>query len=223
LARTLARHALKGVSAVLIAVLAIAIVWRVYYQRHDRSDISAISRQEQRRAFSERSGELFVRCQQEQGRGLLERMDAAAELAVTPEGEPWIVILLMGSMGSGQEWMSTAGMEADTVQLLADYLAPFERAVIARLLESLPSHSGDPVLLAATMRLDERGIGRYSTKEGLWPLKRFSDYSTPPIREIAREVLVRALGEDHAYDAKAWRLAIMKPRSGQQTRHSSGE
>jgi len=83
----------------------------------------------------------------------------------------------------------------------------FDRAVIAVLLESLPSDAPLAVRLAVTEQLDEAGVGRYPIDDESSDVT--ASGRTLPMREIARDTLKRITGQDHGFDAVKWRKAIL--------------
>ena len=124
-----------------------------------------------------------------------DRRGAAEALAKAEESAPWTVWLL----SSLDPFMRGERRNEEVVML--------DRAVIAALLESLPNEAPLPVLLAATVQLDETEIGKYQTEDEPSPAMGIG--ATRPIREIARDTLARITGQDHGFDAEKWREAIL--------------
>ncbi len=140
----------------------------------------------------------------ESPRKTVDRRRAAAELATTKGAAPWIAWLLTSSdpFMRGDVWPEG----------IPEPIAYHDRAVTAALLENLPDDTPMPVLLAVTEQLHETGRGRYAdTTRSFFVFGVHSDYSTKPIREMARETLVRVTGQDHGFDQDGWRKAILAP------------
>jgi len=85
----------------------------------------------------------------------------------------------------------------------------FDLAVTAALLEHLTDQASDAVLWAVTTKLTDERRGSYSTTQGGLITRRWVDYQTRPIRELAQEALKRAFGVDHGYDIEKWRNEIL--------------
>jgi hypothetical protein len=151
--------------------------------------------------------ELFRRTSASPSRMAQQRREAAAALARTQAGEAWTIVILTHQECLG-DWIDPKlpdEIRQDREQ------AP--RAIVAALLENIPSKAGNAVLWAVTCKLSDVGIGTYGVREGFPPFVRHTEYGTKPMRDIARETLARALGEDYGYDSCAWREAILR-RSG---------
>ncbi len=139
-----------------------------------------------------------------------DRRRAAAELATTKGSGPWIAWLLTSS---------DPFMRRERLKVFFDDGIPedyimfnFDRAVIAALLEDLPDDTPMPVLLAVTEQLDEERRGEYAhTTRKFFFFVYLGNAGTRPIREIARETLVRITGQDHGFDQDGWRKAILAP------------
>jgi len=132
---------------------------------------------------------------------LQERRAAARKLAENKYMASWVVLLLV------QSQMPPAGDEAAQYRQAAR--RPFELAVVAAVIDSLPEEVDRSVLLALTYLLQEEGEGEWSETRGLI-LQTIYECRSQPIRTLARARLKDILGVDHEYDAAAWRTAIMK-------------
>lgn len=92
-------------------------------------------------------------------------------------------------------------------------LHKFDLGMVAVVLGDLPKDVTPSVLWALTYLLNEQGKGRWSEDTGALFLKRHSEHSSPPIRQLARKFLKGRLGVDHEWDASAWRAAITKRKT----------
>jgi hypothetical protein len=137
------------------------------------------------------------------GFGVRSRMKAAAELAADKAGEEWVVIILRNPAAGTPNAPSEALNQRQEI-------TPFDRAVVAQILMTLPPHTSDAVLWAVTGWLSETNCGEYPQYEGGFMFGKLAEVQTPPIRDLARETLRRAMEVDMAYDADAWREAILK-------------
>ena len=154
--------------------------------------------------------ELYPRASGLGHEGLEARMKAARMLAKQQGAESWIVLLLLSSQ--------TAPKGDEIEQERQKVLHPFELAVVAEAVKSLPKQTGPPVLWALTFLLNEEGRGRWSEKS---ILQRKSEHKSRPIRELARQHLKDRLGIDHGWDASAWRTSIVE-RAKDQTPKGAG-
>jgi len=134
------------------------------------------------------------------------RMQAAAELADGEAGEEWVIIILSNPSCPGVETPDSPAEASNQHQ----ELTPFDRAVVAQILRSLPPHTSDAVLWAVAGWLSETNCGEYPQYEGGFIFGKLAEAQTAPLRDLARETLRRAMGVDMAYDAQAWRKAILK-------------
>jgi len=125
--------------------------------------------------------------------------DAVVELANTKGAESWINIILLDS-----DFFRTY----DPNPKIEEQLKMFARGKIAPLLENIPENIDKAVLWVITAQLREKGYGRFSREEG-WLNKKHMDGITPPIQDIARNVLYMHLGVDHEYNVQKWRDAIL--------------
>ena len=91
-----------------------------------------------------------------------------------------------------------------------------EPFVVAALLRNLPDGTSIPVQLAVTEFLDETRDGSWSGKRGFFLTPTIVEYTTDPMREIARNALARLTGKDHGFDQRAWHKAILAsaPQAG---------
>lgn len=139
------------------------------------------------------------------------RIEAARRLATHPGGGPWIALLLVSSQNA------TTGNEIEQ-ERQADR-REFDLGVVAVVLKALPQAVDAAVLWAMTYLLDEERRGRWSEEAGLI-IKRKSDHTSAPIRELARGCLRDRVRGDHGWDASAWRVAILN-REGVNVRPST--
>jgi len=93
--------------------------------------------------------------------------------------------------------------EDPEVKEAADQL---EVTLLADLLDSVPADADLPLLWAVTSRLSDNRYGRYSETR----MMARGEAETPPIKDLAREALKRALGCDHEYDILEWRKEVVK-------------
>jgi len=135
------------------------------------------------------------------------RRDAATRLAKDPGATSWIAWFL----ASDDPFLrGHLNMTDDTTKEL-------DRAVIAAILENLPDNVPSEVLLAVTCQLKDSGCGVYSErKRRFLVITSLVTSGTPPIREMAVDVLKRNLNRKSTYDFDAvrWREIIldeMKP------------
>ena len=80
--------------------------------------------------------------------------------------------------------------------------------MVAQYIEHLPPRLPVPLLLAITTRLSDAKTGTYS--EDTWTGK--SDFTTRPLRVIARGILKRKLKVDEGFDAIKWQHVILGGR-----------
>ena len=165
---------------------------------------------------------LFDLCRMAEGRDIEVRMTAAEKLATAPEAEGWIVLALVDELALQ---VIDAPMPAELE--LPELWGYTRRAVIARILENLPPNASGAVLFAVTQFLSETRGGEYPTFEGLTigrlkVLGKTGEGKTRPLRDSAREMLVRALGVDHVYDEVAWRQEILTRRRSSMHAGQSG-
>jgi hypothetical protein len=133
------------------------------------------------------------------------RANAAEKLAEHPEGAPWISLLLVASQRA-------ATGDADE-RARQELLHTFELGIVTVVLRHLPENVDASVLWAMTYLLDDEECGEWSTKTGTI-VKKLSEHSGPPVRELARECLKDRLGVDHKWGAAAWREAIINREAG---------
>ena len=88
---------------------------------------------------------------------------------------------------------------------IVNVFASTERAVAAVYIRHLPHRVPVPLLLAITTRLSDVKSGVYS--EDTWLRK--SDFTTQPLRVIARHILERELGTDEGFDGVKWQTVIL--------------
>lgn len=95
--------------------------------------------------------------------------------------------------------------------------APYEelfhtinRHKIAFLMEYLHTQCSPALLWAVTNHLTDEHSARFSTEKrfAMFTVRK-SDCITRPMRDIARDVLVRELGVDYGYDVDKWRKKIL--------------
>lgn len=125
-----------------------------------------------------------------------QRREVAAVLATHPDGEPWIMWLLL----SDNPFMRS-GDESDTEIAL-------DNAAIAAMIEAIPDNTSDAVLLALTKRVTDEAQGRYPKLErgplgGAFRITRIQ-MGTQPLGILAQQTLQRILGVDHGTDEDAW-------------------
>jgi len=141
---------------------------------------------------------------------LEERIAAAKDLAGRREADSWIALLLLETqLIQIEESMDKYEKERQKT------LKPFELAVTAVTIRSLPENPGNATVWALTSLLSEKGVGRWSDKTGILLTKRINDYQSPPIREMARKSLKNYLKLDYKWDAIAWRKAILAKANDQ--------
>jgi len=134
----------------------------------------------------------------------LARCRAAKQLVTTEGAESWAVLALLKPYCA--DVPEATRMLATSPYIILD---PVERSVIAAMLKNIPTDANPALLWAATYHLLDQECGELG-----WVERRkdghdvFSDATTRPVRELAREALKRSLGMDLGYDANAWREAI---------------
>lgn len=147
-------------------------------------------------------------------RSMCLRREAARELASTRAADGWIILLLTDPTAMYHPDEAEGLIHAPDV--VRQSLDAFDAAVIDALLRGIRPDAASPaVLWAVSSRLSDNRIGMYSEKQGVWPILRIADCMTPPLRDSARQVLIRALGRDLGYDTGRWRRAILQSRRGQ--------
>jgi hypothetical protein len=146
---------------------------------------------------------LFERVRALSGRSPVARMEAASVLAKSEDGEAWAVIVVATDDSLGDE--ISDGAPAHTRQLRQE----FSQAVVSSILRRVDKQSGPALLWAVTERLSDNRTGTFYGEEGVFPFIRMIDGRTPPMRDLAREALVRALSVDLEYDCAAWRKVIL--------------
>ena len=132
---------------------------------------------------------------------LPDRVDAAKRLVAHPDGGPWVALLLVSS----QNVPTGDKMEQERQAALRT----FDLGVVAVALKAMPKHIDTEVLWALTYLLNETERGKWSEETGII-LRRKSDHSSPPIRELARTCLKDRDRSHHEWDATAWRTAILR-------------
>lgn len=135
------------------------------------------------------------------------RRTAAQALAKSDAAEPWIILVL------------TAGFRTRDAEgrffkpLSLEHYAQKHRTYVAIVLYNLPEEPSDAVLWAVTTKLYDRGLahwGKTGPSDTIPGAIAHYSVASEPIRELARQVLKRALKADHGYDVEAWRNEIMK-------------
>ena len=129
------------------------------------------------------------------------RISAAIGLAHSPRGVSWGMALICDRDLAGRELGSLGDRGRYTKAF-----ARTERAVVAQYIEHLPHHLPVPLLLAIATRLSDAKTGGYS--EDTWISK--SDFTTRPLRVIARRILKREFKVDEGFDAVKWQHIILK-------------
>lgn len=129
----------------------------------------------------------------------LSRREASFRLADKMPSSPWVMWLLLGD----NPFMWEAGKASDPNVIEID------KSVIAALLDGVPENSHKALLLAITCHLDDPAQGRYAEKSGNYIMSSVSTNYTRPIRELARDALLRNIDKDYGYDVDLWREAIM--------------
>jgi hypothetical protein len=147
---------------------------------------------------------LFQQCGKSLNRRLTDRIEAATKLAKLKEGESWIILLLLDRTALDDP---SDGPFPEEMRPTFDQ---FDMAVVAALLQNLTDETGNAVLFAVTTKLSDTRQGRYSEVEGGFPFGRVVEKETKPIRDLARDILVRVLGVDHGYDVEKWRNEILR-------------
>lgn len=140
------------------------------------------------------------------------RRQAAKALSASAAGDPWVMILLMDKTAIYRPEESKQLLEAP--KLVRESLDSFNAAIIAALLESIPSDASPAILWAVTHRLSDDQRGRYSELRGEGRDTVRLELETPPLKELAKKVLVRCLRTDLGYNAVKWREAIIQSRTG---------
>jgi len=135
------------------------------------------------------------------------RRAIAGQLARSPAGEPWLVLLLsdpwaLYTPGEGSR-------AASLPQATLDELRVFDAAIIAALIEDVPANAGASVLWALTSKLSDTRRGKYSEERGSGLARRRVECESAPLRDLARQSLSRCLHMDCGYDTLKWREAIL--------------
>jgi len=158
-----------------------------------------------------RARQLFELSRRTSDVSLENRMAAAAELAKLPEGEKWVIVVLLDRTALAEGAGPAAGENSGR----GERLETFDSAVVASMLEALPDNASCEVLWAATSRLSDTSEGRYSLEDRFCGVRvRWISCSTPPIRKVAQEALVRATGVDYGYDIDKWRHVLLRKEVG---------
>jgi hypothetical protein len=125
----------------------------------------------------------------------------AVFLAHEPTGIDWVVLALAASPPADDAAKNTHFFASRTI--VPD---PYALSVLIQNIEPGVPKS---VLVALTLRLADTRRGKYPSNVAIGPvvLQR-GDSVTPPLRELAREALIRCTGTDHKFDAAEWYLAI---------------
>lgn len=144
---------------------------------------------------------LFIVASGLEGDSVQKRRAAARKLAENGDMAPWVVTLLLSSQ-------VPPGDDEGEQYVHATRRHPFDLAVVAAVIGSLPEDIDRSVLVALTYLLEEEGVGVWGAKLGLI-FQRHVDGESPPIRELARARLKAALGVDHEWDATAWRRNLL--------------
>jgi hypothetical protein len=155
----------------------------------------------------QQAASLFEKCQKGPDRSLESRMEAAAKLARTRKGEKWIILIMLDTTSLDDF------REAVLPQSAPAMYGPFDAAVIASILRNLPGEASGALLWSVTCRLSDSDRGAYSVDAGTWPLGRWEDRMTEPIRDLARDYLVRVIGKDCGYSQALWRQEIIERES----------
>lgn len=145
---------------------------------------------------------LFARACGLNNERLAKRMAAASSLASMKEGEPWVVLLILRYRDISPDESEGAIWPA---------YKPFELAVIYSAIKGLRSDAGLPLLWALCSLLEEKETALWSEERG-FIIKRLGSYSSPPFRELVRNLLVQRLGVDREWNVSAWREAILEHR-----------
>ena len=149
------------------------------------------------------------------------RVEAAETLTKCNDAEIWNNLLLMDTHINFKRY-GHEDVDKESFEILQDSLQPFELAVKAAVIRSLPKKPRDSTLWALTFLLEEEGHGRWFREEG-FILKIHADYGSPPIREMARDCLKDSLGIDCEWDISAWRKAILNQKGLKNNDTGDGE
>jgi len=84
-----------------------------------------------------------------------------------------------------------------------------QTGVIGWLLEDLGPDASTPVMLAVVTLLDDDSTEMYLYKGGVWPFETHVEALTRPLKDLAREALVRNLGVDCGFDKAKWQEKIL--------------
>lgn len=151
---------------------------------------------------------LFERARAPGSKGEQERRLAAEELVRLRGGEIWAVLILTKPDVLGD--YCPPGMPDD----MKESRLVGRRAVVVAILENMPESAGTALLLAATECLSDHGIAKWGETRGVFPIKKQSEHERP-VRDAAREALIRVLSLDCGFDASAWEEVILKKAGGQ--------
>ena len=141
------------------------------------------------------------------------RIEAAQRLSRHPDGEAWTVLLLLSSQVD-----LTPVMDDESERNMVRHLNEGRRAhplgIVAQTIKEMPRDVGTPVLLATTLLLNDAARGRWGTVTGPFFNRIHADHRSQPIRELAHDYLVEAMGVDHGYDMAAWQDEVIARYTG---------
>jgi hypothetical protein len=135
------------------------------------------------------------------------RIDAATRLASLGDQPVWLVLFLTSPSVIQKGASSPTQPEDRFDEQMGREIEV--KSLIAALAE-MKEGTNPAVLLAATCRLQDDRTARLSESTGLLFGRTTSDGTTPPVRECARQALIRCIGKDCAYDVARWRQLILE-------------
>jgi len=138
--------------------------------------------------------------------GMETRLDAAERLARAPGADCWLIVLLQEPLPNRDPWGRPLALKH-----IVDMEAR-QRPLVAVLLMNMSPSCSDAVLWAVSSRLGDSETamyGRLHPSSVIPGLYEHETHVSPPIRDLARDLLKRALGVDHGYEADAWRREIL--------------
>lgn len=134
---------------------------------------------------------------------------AAEELTVDRAGEQWVILLLIDETSMYPlEYFDDWQQDARSGQIYPRMNSI--HSFVARIIQNLPATTSPEVLWALTYRLDDERSGDYgeTVKTGVFSVAQV-DKTTGPLRDVARDALVRILDVDHGYEVGRWRETIL--------------
>ena len=137
--------------------------------------------------------------------GMPERLNAARSLATRPDGEAWVCNVILWSVTDRDDLGETLGDRTPKA---------VKRGIVAVMLSSCEFNASPAVLVSLTYLLSEEKCGRWSEKRWMGLFWRLSEHKSSPLREVAREILVKQTGKDYGFDAPAWRQELLVQAGG---------